>query len=748
MQISGKVYNIIYNNDDNNFKILNLDNSGVLETIKGIFPMVEVGDNIKCEGEYIEHQKFGLQFDAKSFTKIFPEKIRDIKNYLSSGVIKGIGEVLSERIIEMFGEDSLDIIYKTPEKLEKVKGISKEKAIEIGEEFRNKREIFNLVEFLKEYNLSMEDINKIYEIFKIDSIEVIKENPYILIDILYNINFKDIDRIALKQGIEPTSENRIIAIIKYIMKINLNNGHTFIEKQELLNFLLKNIDLGYEYLEDILYKLEMSDYLVIDENIVTLKSIDYAEENIVEKILEIKENEIDIIPNFNKLLEKQENKSEIELSNEQKNAIKSVNGNNISIITGGPGTGKTTILKIIIDIFKENGRKVEIAAPTGKAAKRIIEATGHEAQTIHRLLNIGKIDEDKNRAVYFDIEKLETDLLIIDEASMLDIYLFHYILKALKPYTKLVIIGDFNQLPSIGPGKVLSDLIDSNIIHTIYLKEIFRQAKTSNIVINAHRVNNGKYIEIDNINNKYSEINSKNIKCKNKESSIKSDLKIIDVADINIMFNELIRILNKENLNKFFKDSIILSPTKKGKCGTINLNKEIQEIFNRNKGKVYGKIEFKKNDRVMQIKNNYDLVWEQQGKNGVGVFNGDTGKIIRIDEKNKKIIVKFDDEKEVQYNYSELDQLMHSYAITVHKSQGSEFEKVILILPHVVTNLLTRNILYTAMSRAKSELIIIGSNNILKRMVNTVKINSRRTRLKIKLIKEYEFREKKKKRKK
>ena len=725
MQISGKIYNIIYQNDENNFKILNLDNKGVLETVKGIFPMVEIGDNIECTGEFIEHKTFGLQFDSKTFIKIFPEEKNDIIEYLSSGVIKGIGEALSSRIVDMFGKDTLDIMYNKPEELEKVKSISKSKAIEIGEEFRNKKEIFNLVDFLKEYNLSMESINKIYENFKSNSIEVIKENPYILIDILYNVSFKDIDKIALKQGIEKTDEKRIIAIIKYIMNIYLYNGHTYVEKEELLKFLLKNIELGYEYLEDILNKLEMSDYLVINENIVTLKSIDYAEECIVEKILEIIDSDIDIIPDFDKLLEKQEKNSKIKLTKDQKKAIQSINNNNISIITGGPGTGKTTILKFIIDIFKQNNRKVEIAAPTGKAAKRIIEATGHNAQTIHRLLNIGKIDEDKERAIYFDIEKLDIDLLIIDEASMLDIYLFNYLLKALKSHTKLVIIGDINQLPSVGPGRVLADLIESDVIHKIYLKEIFRQAAESDIVINAHRVNNGKYIEI---NNDKKEI----------------DLKLIDADNVDLMFDELIKILKKENINKFFENSIILSPTKKGKCGTVNLNKEIQSIFNKSKGKIYGKIEFKKNDRVMQIKNNYDLTWEQKGQVGIGIFNGDTGIIKKIDEENKTIIVEFDDSKIVKYIFSELEQLMHSYVITIHKSQGSEFKKVILMLPYAVPNLLTRNILYTGMSRAKDELIIIGSNNTLKRMVNTIQTNSRKTRLKIRLIEENKIQEKRK----
>lgn len=715
MEISGKIYNIIYKNDETNFKIINLDNSGLLEIVKGIFPMVEVGDNISCKGKYVEHKKFGLQFDSESFTKIFPEKTKDIVDYLSTGTIKGIGPKLAESIVDEFKEETLDIMYNEPEKLAKIKGISENKAKEIGEEFRNKKALFNLVEFLKEYNLSMGSINKIYETFKLESIETIKENPYVLIDILHNASFKNIDRIALKQGVQPNSENRVIAIIKYIMNLYLNNGHTIVDKKEFMSFLTRNIELGYEYLEDLLHRLEMSDYLVVEDEYIILKSIEYAESNIVQIITDIKNNQIEGISNYDLLLEQYEKKSKIVLTNDQKKAIKLVNENNICIITGGPGTGKTTILEFIIKIFEENDKKVEVAAPTGKAAKRIIELTGHSTSTIHRLLKIGNFEEDITNAVYFEPNKLDADLLIIDEASMLDIYLFNYILSALKLHTKLVIIGDVDQLPSVGPGKVLSDLIDSKSINTVHLKEIFRQAKKSDIVLNAHRVNNGKYVELH--NNKV------------------TDLEIIEARDSEIMFEELIKILKKEDFIKFFEDSIILTPTKKGTSGTVNLNKEIQSIFNHNKGKTYGRIEFKKDDRVMQIKNNYDLVWKQGEVVGTGVFNGDSGKISKVDDKNKKIQVVSDDGKNIEYLFSELDQLQHAYAITVHKSQGSEFKKVILLLPNAVPSLLTRNVLYTAMSRAKENLIIIGSGNTLRKMVNTNKTNLRQTKLKEKLEK-------------
>ncbi len=714
MEISGKVYNVIYKNDENDFKIINIDNSGIMETVKGIFPLVEVGDNLECKGKYIEHKTFGIQFDCQSFTKVFPEETDDIIDYLSTGVIKGIGPKTAEKIVEIFKEDSLEIMYNEPEKLAQVKGISDIRAKEIGEEFRNKKALFNLIEFLKNFNLSMNNINRIYERFSIDSIEIIKENPYILIDILHNVSFKNIDRIALKQGISPNDEKRVIAIIKYIMNLYLQNGHTIVDRSELMEFVSKNIELGYEYLERLLHDLEMSEYLVLEEDNIMLNSIAYAESNIVKVVQNLVENQRERIKNYDEYLENYEEKSKINLTNDQRNAIKSINENNISIITGGPGTGKTTILEFIIKIFELNDRKVEVAAPTGKAAKRIAEVTGHTTSTIHRLLKIGKFDEDKDRAVYFEVEKLDADLLIIDEASMLDIYLFNYIVKALKPHTKLVIIGDIDQLPSVGPGKILSDLIESKIIPTIYLKEIFRQAKTSDIVLNAHRINSGKYIEYE-----------------NKKDS---DLEVINVIDTDEMFEELMKYLEKENISEFFEDSIILTPTKKGRCGTINLNQEIQKRFNKGKGHTYGKIEFKNDDRIMQIKNNYDLVWQIKDEVGTGVFNGETGKIINIDNKNKKLFALFDDGKDVEYVFSELDQLLHSYVMTIHKSQGSEFKKVILVLPNAVPSLLTRNILYTAISRAKENLIIISSDMTLKRMVSTTRTSLRKTKLKDRLI--------------
>lgn len=318
MKITGKVYNIIYKNDENDFKIINLDNSGVLETVKGILPLVDIGDNIECEGKFVEHKNFGIQFDCESFTKIFPEETDDIIDYLSTGVIKGIGPKTAEKIVELFKEETLEIMYNEPEKLSEVKGISKSKAKEIGEEFRNKKALFNLVEFLKEFNLSMSNINKVYEKFGIDSIDTIKENPYILIDILNNISFKNIDKIALKQGVQPNSDNRVIAIIKYIMNLYLNNGHTVVDKKELIDFIFKNIEMDYDYLEILLDDLEMSDYLTIEENSISLTTINFAESNIANTIVELLKSKNDKILNFEESLDDYEKRSKIKLTNDQK----------------------------------------------------------------------------------------------------------------------------------------------------------------------------------------------------------------------------------------------------------------------------------------------------------------------------------------------------------------------------------------------------------------------------------------------
>ena len=736
-QIEGKVINIIYESD-NGFKIINIEIGNRILTLKGSLPTVEIGDNIKASGKYVEHKDFGMQFDVNTFEKVFPEGSDSILEYLESGAIKGIGPKTAKKIVDKFGENTLNIMYENPELLAEITGISKQKAIDMGAEFREKREFFDIVEFLKPYNLSMNEVNKLYGKYKSMTINLLRENPYIILNEVTSVKFNDIDRIALNEGISLNSENRLKAAIMHAMNLSLRNGHTFVKYGSLVSFVKSVTSAEEEYIEKCVKELSIRRFLDVikekdydlsedaveekEEKLVCLEPLSIAESEIAEKLSIINETKLKTIVGIDSKIKDLEKERKIELTESQREAIKAVNDNNITIITGGPGTGKTTITKFIVKLFFAAGKKIEIAAPTGKAAKRISDVTGHGARTIHRMLDIGKY-EDEFDAIFLEVNKIFADVIIIDEASMLDTMMMTYILRAINKDARLVLIGDINQLPSVGAGQVLKDLIASEKITTVILNKIFRQASKSNIIINAHRVNEGKEIAIS-----------------KTEDSI-NDLEISFINSQEYMFNELINRLMIEfqyyDFTEFFLNSQILTITKKGKCGTLNLNEEIQERFNKLKDETkkirYGKVEYRINDRIMQIKNDYDKVWEYGSTTGIGVFNGEMGWIKAINQKEKEIAVEFDDGKEAIYTKEDLDKITHAYAITVHKSQGSEFDIVILILPNTVPVLLTRNILYTGISRAKKKLIIIGAKNTIDKMIDTMDTNKRNTLLKEKI---------------
>ena len=736
-QIEGKVINIIYESD-NGFKIINIEIGNRILTLKGSLPTVEIGDNIKASGKYVEHKDFGMQFDVNTFEKVFPEGSDSILEYLESGAIKGIGPKTAKKIVDKFGENTLNIMYENPELLAEITGISKQKAIDMGAEFREKREFFDIVEFLKPYNLSMNEVNKLYGKYKSMTINILRENPYIILNEVTSVKFNDIDRIALNEGISLNSENRLKAAIMHAMNLSLRNGHTFVKYGSLVSFVKSVTSAEEEYIEKCVKELSIRRFLDVikekdydlsedaveekEEKLVCLEPLSIAESEIAEKLSIINETKLKTIVGIDSKIKDLEKELKIELTESQREAIKAVNDNNITIITGGPGTGKTTITKFIVKLFFADGKKIEIAAPTGKAAKRISDVTGHGARTIHRMLDIGKY-EDEFDAIFLEVNKIFADVIIIDEASMLDTMMMTYILRAINKDARLVLIGDINQLPSVGAGQVLKDLIASEKITTVILNKIFRQASKSNIIINAHRVNEGKEIAIS-----------------KTEDSI-NDLEISFINSQEYMFNELINRLMIEfqyyDFTEFFLNSQILTITKKGKCGTLNLNEEIQERFNKLKDETkkirYGKVAYRINDRIMQIKNDYDKVWEYGSTTGIGVFNGEMGWIKAINQKEKEIAVEFDDGKEAIYTKEDLDKITHAYAITVHKSQGSEFDIVILILPNTVPVLLTRNILYTGISRAKKKLIIIGAKNTIDKMIDTMDTNKRNTLLKEKI---------------
>lgn len=716
-EIEGKVVNIIYENPKG-FKILNIQlNNGKMLIVKGVLQSITIADYIMCTGTYVEHATYGRQFNVSSFSKKEPEKTEQILEYLSSGIIKGVGVKIAQKIIDKFGKDSLKVIENSPNDLATIDGISLNKAYTISDEYIKQKQFFILLELLKPYNISTEVANNIYLKYGENAITMLNKSPYSLISMANKIKFTEIDKIALSKGIDINDIERLEAAIKYAMNLTVQNGHTYVNKKELLGFV--NILTGAEqtYIEDVLKNMCSENYLYYDkeEDKIQLEGLSIAEEEIALISSKLLNGKIKNIKNVDKKINQLEQELLIELTPGQKDAIKTVTKNGITIITGGPGTGKTTITKVLIELFKNEKLKVEISAPTGKASKRISEVTKEEAKTIHRLLEISKYEDNMQEAIFKDIKELDCDLLIVDEASMLDTYMLTYILRSIRKNKRLVLIGDINQLPAVGVGKVLEDLIASQKIPTIYLTQIFRQAQKSNIIVNTHRVNNGKNIEIQTDKDKI------------------QDLEIIHVKDSIEMYNEMIRILKNENKSgdilDFFYTSQILTPTKRTNCGTISLNEAIQKEFNLSPNiKHYGKIEFKENDRVMQIKNNYDLLWEKGNYTGIGVFNGEMGWIKSIDNTTGEIIVEFDDGKVANYK-GYLEQLIHAFAITIHKSQGSEFETVILLLPHVISKLMTRNLLYTGMSRAKKKLIIITKENTIEQMIKTLDNTTRNTLL-------------------
>ena len=556
-----------------------------------------------------------------------------------------------------------------------------------------------------------------------------------LLDITYGVDFKKIDQMALEIGIASNDEKRIESAITYSLAIASNNGNTCVEKQNLIKYVQALLGTTTSEIETALINLKARAKIEI-ENVeeiewVYLNSFYVCERNIAQRISILnKSKNIKKIKDFDKKFKEEEKHIDITLSEKQKEAIKAVNDNNVCIITGGPGTGKTTIIKFIIELYKKENKKVVLCAPTGRAAKRMSETTGEDATTIHRLLCLGKVEESLGmERVDYAIEPIDADVLIIDEMSMVDVFLMNYILKGLYMGTKLVLVGDVNQLPSVGPGNVLKDIINSETVETIELNEIFRQAAKSQIITNAHKVNNGE---------NFLEIPKEELKEKLQ------DFYFLNEPTQNKMIEDVISLctgrLKKFGNYDFFRDIQVLTPTKKGKLGTKELNIELQNALNPSlNGKInikeipqkkHGDRVFLEGDRVMQVKNNYDIYWEKNHKeDGTGIFNGELGTIKKIDDVTKQIEIKFDDEKTAWYEYSELEQLEHSYSITIHKSQGSEFDVVIMCLPQAAPMLLTRNLLYTGITRAKKLLIVLGTKKVLEYMIQNTETKKRNTRL-------------------
>lgn len=721
--IEGIVEEIIFRNESNGYTVARLNTSDGSITIVGNAAIINLEEMIEIEGELVYHNKFGEQFHFTSIKTTMPSTIKGIENYLSSGLIPYIGPKTAKSIVERFGLDSLDIIQYNPERLKEISGIGDIKLAKIIKAFEEHRELRDVMVYLQQYEISVNMGIKIYRKYGKDTINIISENPYRLSEDISGIGFKTADNIAKKMGVSEDSPFRIEAGLKFIMIESAGEGHCYLPEEELIKRTSKILNVDLEEIRESIRNLALRNnfYMVNegDDTIVYYMPYHVAENKVARKIVELSrvdfgEIEIDI----DKEVEKIEEQNDICFGNKQILAIKESLNNGIIIITGGPGTGKTTTINAIIKIYEQLGMKVILAAPTGRAAKRMTETTGRESQTIHRLLELSYVDGEDEMVFNRDEESpIDGDVIIIDEASMIDILLMNSLLKAINPGTRVVFVGDVDQLPSVGAGNVLKDLINSGCIKIVMLDEIFRQAEESMIIVNAHRINKGEFP----ITNE-----------KDKDFFFMAEhhtQKTVDTI-VSLITDRLPNYYGFDSI----KDIQVLTPMKKGDVGINALNKYLQEALNpKDEGKVEKQIGddiFRVGDKVMQIKNNYKLKWRitkdsLESENGEGIFNGDLGYITDIDNEDNMVTVIFDDEKEVEYDFSDLDEIKLSYATTVHKAQGSEFPVVVMPIHWGPPMLLTRNLIYTAITRASQLVVLVGEMKYLNIMIKNNKIAHR-----------------------
>ena len=673
MEIKGRIRDIIYRNEINSYTIATFETDEEETTVVGYLPFIEKGDSLKITGNFVEHPEYGRQLKIETFEKLMPEDLDSIENYLANGKFKGIGPATAKRMVNTFGKDVINIIKFEPEKLSCIKGITEEKAIEISQSFNENWEVWQIVSYLEKFGIGPQSAEEIYKKLGPNTITTIEENPYILIDLTVRVNFAQIDQIAIKMGMDLENDKRIRSGIKYALKLSTNNGHCAVLYENLIQFVKDLLNVSEVMIENNIIFLKTKNEIVLEDREkqewVYLYNYYMAEKNVAESLITL-DNYLNVkeISNFEKKLKKIEKHSDLELSEKQREAVIAVQEHNVCVITGGPGTGKTTIIKTIIEMYKQEEKKVVLCAPTGRAAKRMSEATGEEAKTLHRLLEIGKTSSDELQNIDPNVEvaPLDADVIIVDEVSMVDIFLMNYLLQAIYKGTKLVLVGDSNQLPSVGPGNVLKDIIQSERLTTITLNKIFRQAAKSKIILNSHKVNEGISIF------------SKDEQNENEE--LLEDFFFINETNKLKVLENIISLctgrLEKYGNYTFAQNIQVISPTKKGELGTKELNKSLQQAINpeseeKNERKYIDSV-FREGDRIMQIKNNYDIYWEKREPTlemGKGVFNGEYGTILNIDEVEKKVKIKFDDDKLVWYNFDELEQIEHSYCITVHKAQ-------------------------------------------------------------------------------
>jgi exodeoxyribonuclease V alpha subunit len=722
MKLEGYVEHIIYRNTENGYTVLNL----VLEeqeiTVVGTFPYVSEGEFLELEGSYTEHQLYGEQFQMESFQVKAPQDVMAIERYLGSGAIKGIGAALAARIVRRFGKETFEIIEREPERLAEIKGISDRKAREIAEQVEEKRDLRQAMIFLQEYGISVNLAVKIYQKYGQEIYRIIKENPYRLADDIAGVGFRTADEIARRVGIREDSDFRIRSGILYVLLQASAEGHTCLPVSLLLSRTVELLGVSQEAVEKHLMDLSMDRKLVqkllpgpdgTEVPFVYASGYYYAELSTAAMLyglnlpMEVTETQI------RTRLRRIEEQSDIRLDEHQIEAVEAAVKNGLLILTGGPGTGKTTTINAIIKYFEAEGQEIFLAAPTGRAAKRMTEATGYKAQTIHRMLELsgGPDDNLTGRAVFArdDDNPLEADVIIIDEMSMVDIHLMQALLKAVIPGTRLILVGDVNQLPSVGPGSVLQDMIRSGAFPVVRLTKIFRQAAESDIIVNAHKINRGERVILDNKSRDFFFLQ-------------RQDSNVILRVVLALVQEKLPRYVNAES-----SDIQVLTPMRKGALGVENLNQVLQKYLNPpspdKEEREHGSGVLRVGDKVMQIRNNYQLEWEVRNRygiaveRGVGVFNGDMGIIRAINSFAEEITVEFEEGRMAAYPFRQLDELELAYAITVHKSQGSEYPAVVIPLLAGPRPLMNRNLLYTAVTRARSCVTLVGSAEVFQMMV-------------------------------
>lgn len=725
MKIEGKVATIIFKNETNNWTVILVKQNNNYITCVGQTEEIEVDDELEFDGEMVSHKVYGEQFKFNSYKKILPKTRSALITYIADN-IAGVGKKTAQNIVDAFGDETVNVIRFSMDKLYEIKGLNTEKIERLNDFFNTEWEKWNTIEFLSEFQISTVVANRIYQAVGKDTISIIKENPYSLLGFVKSLDFRTVDSIGRKLGISLSNEDRLDNGVIYAIDKITEFGHTCVERENLLSYCVQLLEVDDAEIAQSITRLVLQNKLYIEkidmQGFVFRQSMYLAEENIAKCIIEhtrqnVKKTKVE------KLISKVSKDNDIVLSDEQKMAIETCLNNMISVITGGPGTGKTTIIKCIIDILEEEKKNYVLCAPTGRAAKRITQTTGKEAKTLHRLLEISKID-DKDIDMFYEyqVKQVEDEVVIIDEASMIDLMMMNNLVKGIKPTTQIIIVGDVNQLPSVGPGNVLKDIIASDIVPTVELKHIYRQSAQSDIVVNAHRVNDGLYPEFKNRDTDLFFIGTKTIEQTVEEISSLVSFRLKTYAQVDVL-----------------KDLQVLTPVKKTELGTIQLNEKMQELLNpaseEKKQVEYQSKIFREKDKVMQIVNNYDKKYSIEGKFFEGIYNGDIGYIELIDKEEEKLYVKFDDDRLVEYDFDELDQLELSYAITIHKSQGSEFDYVILPIFTGYKKLLSRNLLYTAMTRAKKMLIIVGNRSVVNYMVDNLESKNRKTGLKEKLEK-------------